>query len=95
MKVIMRNMANFERHGLLNRNGKIPDCFLFGTDKELADFQCSESECGESGGDKPEAHDNLRLTPAQQMKMMMDRCAQEQAFSFCVFEICNLQNYAG
>ena len=57
-----------------------------------ADFQGCQSQGSKGGGQKPETHYNLGLTPAYQMEVVVYRCASEQSFSAGVFEIADLQD---
>jgi len=43
----------------------------------LPDFEGSGGEGCEDGGQEPESHYNLRLGPADKMKMMMDACVSK------------------
>src|SRR5215204_1274256 len=63
---------------------------------KLSKFDGSKSQCGQHGGDEPEADDDLRLRPAFALEMMMQRGHEEDSsafaeFSFCVFEVTHLQ----
>lgn len=61
---------------------------------QLTDFEGGESEGGEGGGEEPEPDDDLWLTPAGQVEVMMYWRAPEKSFSAGVFEIRDLQDHA-
>ena len=59
-----------------------------------ADFECGQGDGGEGGGDEPETHDDLRLGPAGEVKVVVDGCAAEEAFAAGIFEVADLQDDA-
>lgn len=56
----------------------------------LADFEGSEGEGGEGSGEEPKTNDDLRLGPADKMKMMMDGGTSKETLAAGIFEIANL-----
>lgn len=60
----------------------------------LSYFQGRKCKGGKGDRQKPKTHHHLRLTPAGQVKMMMQRGASKNALAAGVSEIDNLQHYA-
>ncbi len=59
-----------------------------------ADLECGQGQGGKGGADEPETHDHLRLTPADQMEVVMDRSTSEEAFASGISEVTYLQDHA-